>query len=59
VEVTEPTGADTLAVLNVGGHELTARLGPDVNLRSGDQARFSLDLSKLVLFDPQTQQRIA
>jgi len=59
VEVTEPTGADTLAVLNVGGHELTARLGPDVNLRSGDQARFSLDLSKLVFFDPQTQQRIA
>src|SRR5689334_7138009 len=41
VEVTEPTGADTLAVLNLGGHELTARLGPDVNLRGGDQARFS------------------
>jgi multiple sugar transport system ATP-binding protein len=58
VEVTEPTGADTLAVLNVGGHELTARLGPDIHLRSGDQARFSVDLSKLVFFDPHTQRRI-
>jgi len=48
VEVTEPTGADMLAVLNVGGQELTAHLGPDVNLRSGDKAQFSIDLTKLV-----------
>jgi multiple sugar transport system ATP-binding protein len=58
IEVTEPTGADTLAVLTLGGHEFTARLGPDVNLRPGEQAQFSIDLSKLVFFDPQTQQRI-
>ena len=59
IEVTEPTGADTLAVLTVGGHEFTARLGPDVNLRPGEQAQFSVDLSKLVFFDPQTEQLIA
>ena len=59
IEVTEPTGADTLAVLTVGGHEFTARLGPDVNLRSGETAAFNVDLSKLVCFDPQTQKRIA
>jgi multiple sugar transport system ATP-binding protein len=59
VEVTEPTGADTLAVLTLGGHEFTARLDPDVNLRSGDKAEFSVDLSKLVCFDPQTERLIA
>ena len=59
VEVTEPTGADTLAVLTLGGHEFTARLDPDVNLRSGDKAQFSIDLSKLVCFDPQTERLIA
>jgi multiple sugar transport system ATP-binding protein len=59
IEVTEPTGADTLAVLSLGGHEFTARLGPDVELRSGDKAQFNIDLSKLVCFDPQTQKLIA
>ncbi len=59
VEVTEPTGADTLAVVTVGGHEFTARLKPDVNLRAGDKAPLSIDLSKLVCFDPQTQKLIA
>jgi multiple sugar transport system ATP-binding protein len=58
IEVTEPTGADTLAVLSLGGHEFTARLGPDVELHSGDKAAFSIDLSKLVCFDPQTQKLI-
>jgi len=58
VEVTEPTGADMMAVLSVGGQEFTARLGPDVNLRSGDRAQFNIDLSKLVWFDPQTQKLV-
>ena len=59
IEVTEPTGADTLAVLTLGGYEFTARLGPDVNLRSGQKAELTIDLSKLVCFDPQTQKLIA
>ena len=59
IEVTEPTGADTLAVLTLGGQEFTARLAPDVTLRPGDRAKFSIDLSKLVCFDPQTERRIA
>ena len=59
IEVTEPTGADTLAVLTLGGHEFTARLDPDVELRSGDKAQFRIDMSKLVCFDPQTERLIA
>jgi multiple sugar transport system ATP-binding protein len=59
VEVIEPTGADTLVVLNLGGQEFTARLEPDVQLRPGQTARFLVDLSKLVCFDPQTEALLA
>ena len=58
VEVTEPTGADTLAVLLVGGQEMTARLQPDFPLRAGQQGDFAIDLGKLVFFDPQSGKRI-
>src|SRR5882724_3972489 len=37
VEVTEPTGADILTILTVGGQELTARLDPDIDVRPGDK----------------------
>ena len=59
IEVIEPTGADTLVVLNLGGHEFTARLEPDLALKPGQDARFMVDLSKLVCFDPATEQLIA
>jgi multiple sugar transport system ATP-binding protein len=59
VVVIEPTGPDTLVVLNVGGYELTARLEPDCDLRPGDHAEFKLDLTNLVLFDPSTEKLIA
>jgi multiple sugar transport system ATP-binding protein len=59
IEVIEPTGADTLAVLDLGGHEFTVRLEPDVTLASNQSARFLVDLSKMVCFDAQTGLLIA
>ncbi|TMB07275.1 MAG: ABC transporter ATP-binding protein [Deltaproteobacteria bacterium] len=59
VVVIEPTGPDTLVVLNVGGYELTARLEPDFDLHPGDRAEFKFDLTNLVLFDPSTEKLIA
>jgi multiple sugar transport system ATP-binding protein len=59
VEVIEPTGADTLVVLDLGGHEFTVRLEPDVSLKPGQDARFFVDLSKLVCFDTSTERLIA
>jgi len=59
VEVTEPTGPDTLAVLMVGGREITARLQPDSALKAGQRGRFAIDLSKLVWFDPASGARVA
>jgi multiple sugar transport system ATP-binding protein len=59
VEVIEPTGADTLIVINLGGHEFTARLDPDVSLKPGQDANFLVDLTKLVCFDAKTENLIA
>jgi multiple sugar transport system ATP-binding protein len=58
VEVTEPTGPDTLAVLEFGGLEVTARLRPDTKLKPGDHGRFAIDLAKMVWFDPGTGARV-
>ncbi len=59
VEVIEPTGADTLVVLNLGGSEFTVRLEPDVSLKPDQQARFLIDLAKLVCFDAKSETLIA
>jgi multiple sugar transport system ATP-binding protein len=59
VEVIEPTGADTLVVLNMGGSEFTVRLEPDAPLKPEQNARFLIDLSKLVCFDVQSEALIA
>jgi multiple sugar transport system ATP-binding protein len=59
VEVIEPTGADTLAVLDLGGSEFTVRLDPDVSLKPDQQARFLVDLAKLVCFDAKSEALIA
>ncbi len=58
VEVIEPTGADTLVALEFGGGDFTVRLEPDVALVPDQQARFLIDLSKLVCFDVQTEDLI-
>jgi multiple sugar transport system ATP-binding protein len=59
VEVVEPTGADTLALLDLGGAEFTARLEPDVAVAPGQSARFLVDLAKLVCFDPESETLVA
>jgi multiple sugar transport system ATP-binding protein len=59
VEVTEPTGPDTLAVMLLGGVEATARLRADTKARPGELSTFMVDMSKICLFDPATERRIA
>ncbi len=59
ISVLEPTGPDTLAVLELAGMEVAARLGPDLSYKCGERCELMLDLSKLVLFDASTEQRIA
>jgi multiple sugar transport system ATP-binding protein len=57
--VMEPTGPDVFAVLEMGGVEVAARLGADIPHAPGERCTLRVDLSKLVLFDAQTEERIA
>ena len=58
VEVTQPTGADMLAMIRLGGREAVARLRAETGARAGERRRFMVDMSKAVLFDPETEKRL-
>ncbi len=59
VEVTEPTGPDTLAVLRLGRTELTARLPADTEISAGAPADLFVDLAKASFFDRASGDRLA
>jgi multiple sugar transport system ATP-binding protein len=58
VDVVEPTGPDTMVILNVGGQMLTARLGGRDRPRLGEQMTLGLDVPAINLFDPESGNRI-
>ena len=58
VEVTEPTGADTMVVTEIGGVEVNCRVNPRYPVKMGEVSSLMFDLSKAVLFDPETEQRL-
>ncbi|AUG53090.1 ABC transporter ATP-binding protein [Thalassospira marina] len=58
VEVIEPTGADTMTVINLGGKEIVARVRPDRATNPGEMMTFSADMNQISLFDPTTEVRI-
>jgi multiple sugar transport system ATP-binding protein len=51
VAVVEPTGHESIVLLDIGATRLTARLGGDATLRPGEAVRVSFRLAKLHLFD--------
>jgi multiple sugar transport system ATP-binding protein len=59
VEMTEPTGAETLVILRVTGQRVIGRVAADTRLTLGSTARFSIDTRKLCLFDPVSERLIA
>jgi len=58
VELVEPTGADLYVVTTLGGTNVNARMRPGTPLRSGERTRFAFDISRMVVFDPESEQRI-
>ncbi len=58
VDVVEPTGPDTMVIVNVGGQLITARLGARERPVLGEPSTLSVDLSGINLFDPETEERI-
>ena len=57
IDVVEPTGPDTLAVFQLGGVEVTARLPPK-QVEAGTATTLAVDTTKLVVFDPTTENLI-
>jgi multiple sugar transport system ATP-binding protein len=59
VEMVEPTGAETIVLLRLGGESALARVAPDIRPVPGTTASFALDTRRICLFDPQTERLIA
>ena len=57
-DVTEPMGADTIAIGEWNGVEVLARLSPEAGLAAGQHTPIQVNLSKSVLFHPTTGERI-
>ncbi|GGB94427.1 ABC transporter ATP-binding protein [Pseudoduganella buxea] len=58
VEMTEPTGPDTLVFSWFNGVRTTCRTHPRANALPGGDVKLAFDLSKAVFFDPETELRI-
>jgi multiple sugar transport system ATP-binding protein len=59
VEMVEPTGPDTLVFAIVNGVRITCRTHPRAGAVPGKPLALAFDLSKAVMFDPVTEQRLA
>ena len=59
VEISEPTGAETVVLARVAGERLRARIAPHVRLTPGQTAAFLVDTRTACLFDPATERLIA
>ncbi len=58
VEITEPTGPDTLVFITLNGKEAVCRVHPTEARRPGDNMALAFDMSKAVYFDPSSEMRI-
>ena len=55
VEVVEPTGAETMALLRVGEKEILGRFSPDDAPRMGEELTVAVDMGRTCLFDTETR----
>ena len=58
VLVTEPTGAETYLLVELGGRQIVSLLRTRVMLRTGEEVRLSFRTPAAHFFDPETTQRI-
>ena len=59
IELLEPLGSETLALLRLGGLTLTGRFSPDAGLKVGDRPRLALSLAHLSLFEPESGAKLS
>lgn len=55
IKVYEMLGAEVLLYFSIDQFEFTARVNPRTGARTGDTVKFALDLSKMHLFDKETE----
>ena len=55
VDVVEPTGAETIAILKLGEKDITGRFDPDNGPRMGERMKVGVDMANVCLFDPQDE----
>ena len=58
VELVEPTGAETMAVLRIGLKEITGRFDPNDVPRRGEEMILNVDMTRACLFDPASERLI-
>ena len=58
IDIVEPAGADTFAVMQLGGKHVTARLHAETNASAGQSQRLTFDLGKVSYFEPETGLRL-
>ena len=58
VNVVEPLGAEVYAYIENGGKEMVARLDPRTSARTGQPLEVSIDMSKMHIFDRETEKAI-
>ena len=58
IDIVEPAGADTFAVMELGGKHVTARLHAETEASAGALQRLAFDLSKVSYFAPESGERL-
>jgi multiple sugar transport system ATP-binding protein len=59
IEVTEPTGPDVIALIQLNDTNVHCRIDPEHPVTWGETAELMFDMKKVVFFDPDTEKRIA
>lgn len=58
IDIVEPAGADTYAVMQLGGKHVTARLHAETSAVAGQNLNLAFDLGKVSYFAPETGERL-
>ncbi len=59
VDLVEPTGAETIAMLKLGNRDIVGRFEPDSAPHAGETFSLGVDMAHACLFDPTTERLIA
>ncbi|SHF31827.1 carbohydrate ABC transporter ATP-binding protein, CUT1 family (TC 3.A.1.1.-) [Desulfacinum infernum DSM 9756] len=58
VDVREPIGSEVIITATVGSHAFTARISPNVAVRVHDPIDLAVNMNKMHLFDPESEQAL-